>query len=54
MSSREVLNFLSPTRKHIKDGLFECTDDALSYEFSSMSFKMSKEVMLFFLFIFLF
>ena len=34
MSSREVLNFLSPNRKHMKDGLFEASDDALCFEFS--------------------
>eukprot|EP00485_Elphidium_margaritaceum_P014580 CAMPEP_0202732188 /NCGR_PEP_ID=MMETSP1385-20130828/187527_1 /ASSEMBLY_ACC=CAM_ASM_000861 /TAXON_ID=933848 /ORGANISM="Elphidium margaritaceum" /LENGTH=1162 /DNA_ID=CAMNT_0049398495 /DNA_START=24 /DNA_END=3510 /DNA_ORIENTATION=- len=45
MSSREILNFLSPNRKHMKDGLFEASDDALSFEFSGTSFKMSKETL---------
>ena len=45
MSSREVLNFLSPNRKHMKDGLFEASDDALCFEFSGTTFKMSKETL---------
>merc|ERR1719361_2180804 len=45
MSSREVLNFLAPNRKHMKDCLFEASDDALSYEFSGTTFKMSKETL---------
>eukprot|EP01083_Nonionella_stella_P096037 269781_1 len=45
MSSREVLNFLSPNRRHMKDGLFEASDDALCFEFSGTTFKMSKETL---------
>ena len=45
MSSREVLNFLSPNRKHMKDGLFEASDDALCFEFSGTTFKMSKDTL---------
>jgi len=45
MSSREVLNFLAPNRKHMKDCLFEASDDALSFEFSGTTFKMSKETL---------
>eukprot|EP01083_Nonionella_stella_P073466 198656_1 len=45
MNSVEVLNFLSPARKHIKDGLFQCEDDTFCLEFSSQTFKMSKEVL---------
>ena len=33
MNSKEVLNFLSPNRKWIKDDLFSRDEDFLSYDF---------------------
>eukprot|EP01084_Bolivina_argentea_P281445 481540_1 len=45
MSSREILNFLSPKRQHIKDGLFETSEDGLYLTFRRETFKMSKETL---------
>eukprot|EP00494_Astrolonche_serrata_P025753 UN26014 len=45
MTSKEVLNFLSPHKRWIKDDLFSRDEDFLSYDFSSQVFRMRKEVL---------
>jgi hypothetical protein len=44
LTSKQVLDFIGPSRIHIQDGLFGL-DESFSSEFSGVFFKMSKEVL---------
>jgi len=45
MTPKDVLDFLSPERPHMKDKIFTVEDDCLTYDFASQNFIMTKEVL---------